>query len=378
MDVDIATLGCTPCLVPLPLSAWLEVAVYSSLTELLSLLQLSRSINIALRYLLYRDIVVGASAQKLLTSLAANLQLRPLVRFLIFEDPSAHIHPRLWALVFPTLENLEALTIAYEIPLSHPIVSEAAFRLTFFESLCPLTYTWAQLVASQPGLEELILHEGFWTEAPAPHFLPRLRRIRGYPADIAKFAQFYALEHMWFISKKPLPSGRPTLRSRTLPNFASSACRLSTVRISAPDFLRLSTASPDIISMLRHLVLDEDLTWSEFLLQSDVHGLGGSTFGQVAAVLGRNFPFLRSVLLVCSQSPHNRNYRPLLQRVNARCFAKILAGHCSAPGLEAFRFYAEDGYAVWTDWGKETEQIWYGDEQDTNITTLEPEYGHLF
>ncbi|KAJ6448651.1 hypothetical protein C8R45DRAFT_947867 [Mycena sanguinolenta] len=349
-----------------------------SVTDLISLLRLSRSVNVALRYLLYRTVAVGASAGKFLDSLAANAHLRHLVRFLVFEDRCAQVRPRLWAALLPTLVNLVGLTIAYDMPLPHRVIPEIAFRLTFFESLSYLGCMWAQLLTLQPGLEELILHDVIWGCIPDPQFLPRLRRLRGYPADIAKFTKFLTLEDVWFISKKPLSNGKPTLRSRSLPDFAVSPCRFSTLRISAPDFVRLSTAAPDVVSMLQHLVLDEDLTWSEFLLKSDVYGLGASTFGRAATALDRNFAHLRSVLVECLQSTQNRHYRPLLERIHSRCFAKILAGHCSAPVLEAFRFHAADGFAVWTGWGKESEQVQYWDENDTEITLLEPEYSPLF
>ncbi|KAJ6450305.1 hypothetical protein C8R45DRAFT_1114220 [Mycena sanguinolenta] len=368
----------TASMVSLPLSACLEIAIYSSVTDLISLLRLSRSVNVALRYLLYRTVAVGASAGKFLDSLAANGSFAAFGTVLVFEDRCAQVRPRLWAALLPTLVNLVGLTIAYDMPLPHRVIPEIAFRLTFFESLSYLGCMWAQLLTLQPGLEELILHDVIWGCIPDPQFLPRLRRLRGYPADIAKFTKFLTLEDVWFISKKPLSNGKPTLRSRSLPDFAVSPCRFSTLRISAPDFVRLSTAAPDVVSMLQHLVLDEDLTWSEFLLKSDVYGLGASTFGRAATALDRNFAHLRSVLVECLQSTQNRHYRPLLERIHSRCFAKILAGHCSAPVLEAFRFHAADGFAVWTGWGKESEQVQYWDENDTEITLLEPDAPAFF
>jgi hypothetical protein len=53
-----------------------------------------------------------------------------------------------------------------------------------------------------------------------------------------------------------------------LSQFAASPARLSTLRISAPDFLLLFDAAPKLVLMLCHLVLDEDLSWSDFTLKS--------------------------------------------------------------------------------------------------------------
>jgi hypothetical protein len=50
--------------------------------------------------------------------------------------------------------------------------------------------------------------------------------------------------------------------------LAASPSRLSTVRISALDFLTVLEAAPALLTSLRHLVVDEDLSWSNFTVES--------------------------------------------------------------------------------------------------------------
>ncbi|KAJ6454867.1 hypothetical protein C8R45DRAFT_1111815 [Mycena sanguinolenta] len=300
------------------------------------------------------------------------------VQSLQFSDPSASIPPRLWTLVFPTLENLEVLSIAYDIPLPGPALSYVTFRLTALECFSNVTHEWMDLIRSQPGLEELILRSSFTGDAPNPYQLPRLRRICAGPTEVSKFARLHDLQDVWFLHDTTIGSGRPSLSSSDLRNFSVSPSRLCTLRISTPDFLRLVDVAPNVVSMLIHLALDEDMTWSDFLLKSNTGGLVASTFGQAATALDRRFFYLRSIVLVCSQSIENRHHRPLLVCKNAKCFATVLAGNCTAVKLEAFRFYASDGYAIWTDWGGEREELAYWDTKDADEISFESEYANFF
>ncbi|KAJ6508207.1 hypothetical protein C8R45DRAFT_1089410 [Mycena sanguinolenta] len=365
-------------LVNLPLSVYLHIGLFSRRAERLFLLQLTRQLYFALRHLLYRNIEVGAAAAKVVHSLACNVQLRPMVQSLQFSDPSASIPPRLWTLVFPTLENLEVLSIAYDIPLPGPALSYVTFRLTALECFSNVTHEWMDLIRSQPGLEELILRSSFTGDAPNPYQLPRLRRICAGPTEVSKFARLHDLQDVWFLHDTTIGSGRPSLSSSDLRNFSVSPSRLCTLRISTPDFLRLVDVAPNVVSMLIHLALDEDMTWSDFLLKSNTGGLVASTFGQAATALDRRFFYLRSIVLVCSQSIENRHHRPLLVCKNAKCFATVLAGNCTAVKLEAFRFYASDGYAIWTDWGGEREELAYWDTKDADEISFESEYANFF
>ncbi|KAF8190200.1 hypothetical protein K438DRAFT_1763219 [Mycena galopus ATCC 62051] len=313
-------------------------------TERLSILLLTKSLNAFLRFLLYRYILVGASAPKL-------------VRSLQFVDGSlsASINPRLWALILPQMERLQFLGIASDIPLSQATISSLTCRLTGFEAIFPVRITWGELIASQAGLDELIFHGEFHGEVPGPDLLPRLRSIRALPADVTRFARAHRLTDAWFLTLGAL--GTATLSPRALNRLAASPSRLLTLRISAPNVLLSLAAAPAVFSTLEHLVLDEDLTWSDFTLFSDTGGLARSTWGEVACALNRTLSHLHIVLLICSHSMQDRAYRRRLTCDDAPCFARIFAANSTAPGLRSFRFYAMDGYAVWTGWGQEDEEL---------------------
>jgi hypothetical protein len=96
--------------------------------------------------------------------------------------------------------------------------------------------------------------------------LPNLQSLKAWPTDVARFVQTHALCDAWFFTGTPL--GKETLSAVDLTHFDNTEYCLTTLRISAPDFLLLSAAVPEFVEVLRHLVLDKDLTWSDFTLES--------------------------------------------------------------------------------------------------------------
>ncbi|KAF8187855.1 hypothetical protein K438DRAFT_1764565 [Mycena galopus ATCC 62051] len=279
------------------------------------------------------------------------------IQSLQFEDPSVDVDPRVWSLIFPQMANLWFLGIARPFPLSMAAVSALTCRLTTFEAMCSLYGNWGELICSQPGIDELILHSKYIARVPAADQLPRLRRLRAHPRVVSRFAEIHQLVDVWFCTGEVL--GKTNLSPHALTRLSASPSRLSTVRISAPDFLLALAAAPALFSMLEHLVLDEHMTWSDFTVLSHMGSLANSTFGEVACALDCNVPYLRSLFLLCSHTTHSRAHRRRLSTNDAECFARVLASNSRAPGLLEFLFYAMDGYAIWTGWGQEDEKLSY-------------------
>ncbi|KAJ7209391.1 hypothetical protein B0H12DRAFT_1242873 [Mycena haematopus] len=360
---------------PLTPAVCLEIALYSRLHERLALLQLSRPINTILLYLLYRNIAVGPSAAQLFFYQVESI---------LFLDSSARaVDPAQWESILPAMDKLWFLGISSVVAFPPSVLHLIPFRLTCFRAISPVDTNWIDLIASQPELEEIALDCEFQGDVPAPDLLPRLRAMKARPADIANFARLHRnLLDLWFFTSEPL--GTSSLNACDLAKFAVSHSHLATIRISGPDLLLLFTAAPRFLSALRHIVLDEDLSWSEFPLVVDA-GLGECTFVRVATTLDHSMVHLRSVFLVCSQSRRHCAHRRLLTRNDGVTFARIMAAHSTAPTLNAFRFSAHDGYAIWNNWGGEDEEILLTPPQDPTDSaakyrpgSFEEEYAYLF
>ncbi|KAJ7229674.1 hypothetical protein B0H12DRAFT_1240206 [Mycena haematopus] len=338
---------------PHPGYVWREIAGLCELTEILVLLRLSKSINLFLVHLLYRNISVGKSAKKMVASLANNSLLPPLVESIYFTDFLASVDISQWAAVLPALSHLWFLIITPRIPLPPHVIPLITFRLGFFGSISCVDPPWTQLLVSQDRLLRLVITSHFNAlDCPGPGKLPLLRSMKGRPADLAKFAFNHRLEDMWFYTGKSL--GGAPLHPDDQAKFGASSSRLCTLRICAPGFVSLLRAAPHVVFPLRHLVLDEDLTWSAFTLNSDTQGLGGSSLAPLVSLLDEKFRRLKSVFLVCSETLAHRANRRLITRNDAACFVKFMSGHVSAPMLSAFRFSARDGYASCPDWNEES------------------------
>jgi hypothetical protein len=122
---------------------------------------------------------------------------------------------------------------------------------------------WLDFLNNMCTLEVFLLHGSLHGRVPGP--LPRLHAIKAHAADLAKFAEGHiTLCHLWFDRSKPLAESQ--LGPVELTPFAASFSQLDTIRISAPDLLLLISGAPKFVSMLGHIVIDEDLTWSDFTL----------------------------------------------------------------------------------------------------------------
>ncbi|KAJ7739100.1 hypothetical protein B0H14DRAFT_3515874 [Mycena olivaceomarginata] len=290
---------------PLPPSIYHEIIRHSRQPERVILARVTKPLNRCLQRVLYRHIAVsGHSATKLVGSLAKNPGLPPMVHELIFQGDSAHVNAAEWASVLPAMVNMWCLGIVPGIPLSRELMSTLPFRLTCFQSIGAVDGIWSDFIASQAGLSRLYFESDFSGETPGPLELPNLVSVKGRPKDVARFAELHSLESLWVVPG--------TLITPAL--------------ISSADFLLLLAAARDVVSLLVHLVLDEDLTWSNFTLGSD-HSLVKSTFAGVATALDGQFLHLRRLILVCAVSSYGHGERRPLRLADAKCFAKILASN---------------------------------------------------
>ncbi|KAJ7817191.1 hypothetical protein B0H14DRAFT_2602194 [Mycena olivaceomarginata] len=248
---------------PIPFEMFLRVVAFCPLRERAVITRLCKQLLPLFRHI--------TNARKLIHSLANNPSLPPLVISLIFADDATSVEVSEWTIVLPTLVNLWRLGITSRIPLPPDLMRSLPFRLTCFQATCAIGGAWKDFVASQPGLGELYLE------------------------DVARFVQTHPLCDAWFFTGAPL--GKETLLAVDLTHFDNTEYCLTTLRISASDFLLLSAAAPEFVEVLRHLVLDEDLTWSDFTLESGADCVAGSTFGRVATTLDGQYIHLMSVLL---------------------------------------------------------------------------------
>jgi hypothetical protein len=184
----------------------------------------------------------------------------------LFDDVTAHVDLAEWTRVLPELVNLWCLGIAPNIPLPQQAVPLITFRLTCFQAICSVAGVWREFIASQSTLDELYLDSDFWGDVPGPQQLPHLRSFKGRPQDLVSFAEVHPLAHMWVFTGIPLDTH--VFTPSDLLKLAASPSRLSTVRISALDFLTVLEAAPALLTSLRHLVVDEDLSWSNFTVES--------------------------------------------------------------------------------------------------------------
>ncbi|KAK6984035.1 hypothetical protein R3P38DRAFT_2577070 [Favolaschia claudopus] len=369
---------------PLPWdpAIYLEIGRCCNLWDLLELLCVSSELNVLLRHYLYRHIGVRYSADKLVDTLAKKRCLWPIVRSLFFEKPG-RIRLGQWERVLPKLCNLEILSISAGIPLPLELVYLSRFRLTHFAAECDVQGTWIKLIASQPWLQELRFNRTFLGPVPAANKLPLLVALKARPIDCARFAEIHELYHIWFYTGDGLATDNLTFAS--LYRLSHSPSRLATLRISCYDFLAIVGTTPHLLTQLRHLVLDEDLTWSEFTLGETAIGLKDSTWARVALSLNSDFQTLQGILLVCDQKTRGRAHRRRLERLDAWDFAEILYYNSGARPVRAFRFYAHDGYAFWTGLGTPARQQGYYDYPDDPWMVISPpryfgddEYAHLF
>ncbi|KAF8171608.1 hypothetical protein K438DRAFT_2058165 [Mycena galopus ATCC 62051] len=327
----------------------------SPLPQILVLLRVHPATHRALLPLLYRRIQVTVSAPALVTSLAANPILPPLVSSLCMEDPAVPVDPVHWAAILPQLTNLKILLVAPSvIPLPHDVIPLIKFHLVAFHAITSMPSSWVNFLATEAcsQLESLVLHRKFHGTVPR---MRRLSSIKAHPVILASFAAHHAhLTDAWFFTSESLVSVTGHLCAKDLGKFAQSPACLDTIRISTADLLLLIAGAPGFLSTLRRIVLDEDMTWSDFMLK----GNDSPTLIQtknalvnLAVFLDVSFVSLKSLFLVCSETYTDRCHRPLLRRHHARCFSKIMLSYCAAFNLRTFHFSAVDGYVEVNRWG---------------------------
>jgi hypothetical protein len=200
----------------------------------------------------------------LLLNLLCYINILTQVKTVIFEDHDCRVDIKQWDAIFPAMKNLTHLVLPPSTFLMSPdILPLIKCRLQYFQALSSVEGVWLDFLSKMHTLEVFLLHESLHGRVLAP--LPRLHAIKALAADLAKFAEVHiALCHLWFDRSKPLAERQ--LGSVELTLFAGSSSRLDTIRISAPNLLLLISGAPEFVSMLSHIVVDEDLTWSDFTL----------------------------------------------------------------------------------------------------------------
>ncbi|KAJ6452845.1 hypothetical protein C8R45DRAFT_1112865 [Mycena sanguinolenta] len=352
-----------------PDSVWLEIGLYSTLTQILLLLQLSPVVYRALVPLLYRRIRVTSSAPGLIKALAANAYLPPLVWSLCMEDAAVRVDPVQWETILPQLTNLKNLVISPSvIPMPLHVIPVIRFRLVSFHAITSVTSNWVDFLGAAPcsTLVSLVLHQNFHGPIPSSRQLPRLSAIKAHPLIVARFAAHHArLTDAWFFRQQSLAPVTAQLRWKDIQKFTvtGSGSHLITIRISTADLLFLIAAAPGWVHALQHIVLDEDLSWSDFVLEGNDSGsLTRNALVDLALVLNLHFVSLRSIFLVCSEAHQGRAHRRLLQRRDARCFSRVMSTYASAFHLRSFHFSAIDGYVKVNCWGTLEEEWIYIDK----------------
>ncbi|KAK7046259.1 hypothetical protein R3P38DRAFT_3175539 [Favolaschia claudopus] len=330
-----------------------EVARWGGHPEMVTVLRLSRTTYFAFRYMLYRRIVVsGRAAKKVVQTLAHRPQLQPLVECLYFGVDSA-VNLEQWGVVFPGLVNLTVLEISAHIHLPRSLIPHITCRLEHFTSNGSVSATWAEFLSAQHALASIFVDIDFAGPFPSPQQIPKLQSVKARPADIPQFTP-HALQDLWFFTDGIHSAS--TLHAADLVKFATSPASLVVIRISAPQLIQLLEAAPRILRNLRHIVLDEDPSWSRFTFEQG-QAPSSAVLKRLSILLGigGRLRYLRSLLLVCAQKRLRDDYRPILRRSQGPLFAKYIGLYCTAPQLHVLNFFAFDGYARWTHWRESAE-----------------------
>ncbi|KAK6996729.1 hypothetical protein R3P38DRAFT_3221858 [Favolaschia claudopus] len=364
---------------PLDLDLIFEVARWGGHPEMVAVLRLSRTTYFAFRCMLYRKIVVsGRAAKKVVRTLAHRPQLQPMVECLYFGVGSA-VYQEQWEQVFPGLVNLTVLEISPLIPLPKSLHPAITCRLNHFTCNGSISTTWAEFLGTQRTLASIFVDGEFVGPFPSPQQIPWLRSIKGRPADIAQFSS-HSLHDFWFCADGM--NTAPTLLPADLIQFGTSPSTLLVVRLSAPQLIQLLEAVPRILRGVRHIVLDEDESWSRFVLPQERSS--SAVLKRLAILLGvgGRLQYLQSLLLVCAQQRRVGDSRPILRRSQAPRFAKYIGLYCTAPQLRTLNLFALDGYACWTHWRESAEVL---DYQDIDLDDhwppadlQEPQYSNVF
>ncbi|KAJ6570825.1 hypothetical protein DFH09DRAFT_1079809 [Mycena vulgaris] len=324
------------------------------------LIQLSYSVCSLICPVLYKDISVGDAAGRLIRSLAHEPRLPPMVQYLEFSGSMcAYINNTEWEFVLPAMCNLRQLVIAHNVPLESRILPFITFKLRVFESHCRVYGPWAEFLATQSGLEQVVFHSDLFGPVP---LLPLLRSVQGCPEDVSRFSRRHSLEDAWFSLGHPW--GRRTLSRSDLRWFNLSPSQLLTLRIMAPQLLLLMYSTPAMLKTPRHLTLDEDLAWYRFTPQT--------VLARAARALAEYTPLLQSLTLIAFSGMGERGLHPSLDVSQAPIFATALAPFCASAKLATFHFCGVDHCGTWRNWGREGEEVVYAELEEHGPWDLDP------
>ncbi|KAK7007814.1 hypothetical protein R3P38DRAFT_3211458 [Favolaschia claudopus] len=320
-----------PVSISLYADIFLEVARLSDRNAQLSLCRVSREVYLTSRFLIYQNISVrGRAANALVDTLDKKTDLPPIVESLLFADEDAFVDIAQWERVIVQLKNLRFLGIAPLIPLRSSWIPRLSFRLSSFESLATVSAEWLELLRQQSSLKLLSFADSFHGDIPTSNELPLMETIYAPGPLIAQFAQHLRFRHVRFDYDRYLASWS-LLPSEALA-FSSSSSKITTIRISASDLLKLIThGAQDVLSSLEHVVLEEDRSWTDHLYTNIP--LLTTSLGTVVAQLDGSFPQLKSLVLVCASR------------------RGPLSAVCSAPALRTFRFFTTTSKDSWVSWG---------------------------
>ncbi|KAJ7182439.1 hypothetical protein C8R43DRAFT_940594 [Mycena crocata] len=298
----------------------------------------------------------------LVRSLAANPRFPPLVKSLHFLNSlCARVDHAPWEVALSAMSNLAVLIIAHHVPMDRSMLPRITFRLRSFAATCTIYGAWADFIAQQPELQQVDFEADFLADAPK---LPQLRSVKVGPQDIAKFASCHALEDMWIVQNSFWSTRE--LKTRDVQRLSQSPTRLLTLRILPAVMLTLIRGAPQVLTTLRHLVLDEDLTWTR------VKTVTPQRLIQLATALDHRTPALRSLTLVCAQDEMIRGHLPPLEEELGDVISHDMAAVCTAPLLRTFHFCAEDECTTWRNWGLACQELSRADVEDHGAWHLEP------
>ncbi|KAK7040429.1 hypothetical protein R3P38DRAFT_3180142 [Favolaschia claudopus] len=342
-------------------SVCLHLALFCDMPERLSLYGVSKPVRAAIRVLLYTNIQVDKRAANLVVrSLAKNRSLPKFVECLWFRDRDTLIEAKYWAVALPAMKNLWLLIIPGKIDIPRHIISRTPFQLRYFGAVSNVSGHWPLFLRRQFALQEISINGEFRGPCPGIGALPALRRLKAQPEDVATLLErHHTLAEIWFLSPATSLAVR-TLGDTHLARLAQTRSLLTHLRIGVPELLPIFSAIPDMFLTLQHLVLDEDLSWSAFTLETQevlylsmtITYQWESPLQKLAVILDTRFEFLESVFLVFNSRRESRigNERRLLKLSDARCFATVFASYSKAPLFNILRIQACKGYAVCKGW----------------------------
>ncbi|KAJ7256753.1 hypothetical protein C8J57DRAFT_1517386 [Mycena rebaudengoi] len=244
---------------PLSPDLFSEIALHVPNDTLLQLFYLSRASKRIARVVLYKNIAITKKGPLLVRTLASDRSLPPMIHSLQFlpeEWGQIRVDGLEWEQVLQQMSNLKFLTICDYIELTPAALQGITFRLKSLYSCDGLVAPWTLLLQNQMAVEELNIHGDIEGAVPV---LPALRNVCAPPLTVANLLEHNPsiVEATFFRRSRVLGSMHPSVMD-TLGRVNASI--LQTLRLRCPDFLYISHL-PSLLPVLRHLVLDDDVTW---------------------------------------------------------------------------------------------------------------------